>query len=70
MRLFVFLTKRPCDSQAWPYVYQSEELALKAPHRCSRVTPVEVDETIRLECIHGIKKWARCDECEKATATT
>jgi hypothetical protein len=44
MILFVFLTKRPNDKQAWPLVYQSLELALDAPHRVSAVHQVDVPE--------------------------
>lgn len=44
MRLYVFLTKRPQDTQAWPLVYQSEQLAIDAPYRVSPVVPVEVSE--------------------------
>lgn len=45
MKLYVFLIKRPRDSQAWPMVYQNEQLANDAPHRVSPVVPVEVPET-------------------------
>lgn len=44
MRLYVFLTKRPQDKQAWPLVYQSEQLANDAPHRVSPVMLVDVSE--------------------------
>jgi hypothetical protein len=43
-RLYVFLTRRPQDKQAWPLVYSDRELAIGAPHRVSEVVPVMVDE--------------------------
>jgi len=42
--VYVFFTKRPIDSQAWPLAYTGKTLALAAPHRCSAVVEVHVPE--------------------------
>lgn len=42
--LYVFLTRRPQDKEAWPQVYRDEALALKAPYRVSGVKAVQIEE--------------------------
>jgi hypothetical protein len=44
MRVFVFLTRRPRDKEAWPLVYLNRRLAEQSEHRVSPVVEVEVDE--------------------------
>lgn len=42
MKLYVFLYKRPADTQPWPAVYTDKDLAEKAFGRISDVVEVEV----------------------------
>ena len=43
-RVYVFLSQRRHDREAWPLVYDSRELAERAPHRCSEVVEVSVTQ--------------------------
>lgn len=42
--VYVFLTKRPQDKQAWPNVYADPALAEKAFCRCSKIEMVSLRE--------------------------
>jgi hypothetical protein len=42
--VYVFLAKRPIDSEAWPLVYESRELAQRSPHRASAIVEVHVPQ--------------------------
>jgi hypothetical protein len=47
MTVYVFLVKRPIDSEAWPCVYRDPDLAEKAFGRISAVVAVEIETTVK-----------------------
>lgn len=44
MKYYTFLWQRPIDSVPWPSIYESREMAEKAPFRVSKVVEVELEK--------------------------
>lgn len=69
-QFYVFLVRRPIDTQAWPCIpFDDQQRAIDYPNRCSPVIPVMLQEHAPLNVPPPKPRghWPQC-QCESCIA--